>query len=149
MQNIRIKPPSPDDTGASPDDTGTDTDGTRPGPGRGPAPLLAGAVAAAVTAGALALIDSGSPLRAPCTLFFLLAAPAGAIAAALRGPDPLGRAVTAVAGAIAVDLLVAQCMLAADRWSAGGGVVVVTGFSLLVLLVALVRGRGCERGRYD
>ncbi|MFI9426385.1 hypothetical protein ACIG54_22835 [Streptomyces achromogenes] len=143
MRNLRIKPPSSNGTGP-------DADGARPGPGRGPAPLLAGAAAAAVTAGALlALIDSGSPLRAPCTLFFLLAAPAGAIAAALRGPDPLGRAVTALAGAIAVDLLVAQCMLAAHRWSAGGGVVVVTGFSLLVLLVALVRGRGSGNGQYD
>ncbi|MEU3527456.1 hypothetical protein AB0E62_26910 [Streptomyces sp. NPDC038707] len=143
MQNVRIK-------ASSRDGTGTDADDTRPGPGRGLAPLLAGAAAAAATAGALlALIDSGSPLRAPCTLFFLLAAPAGAIAAVLRGRDPLGRAVTALAGAIVVDLLVAQGMLAAHRWSAGGGVVVVTGFSLLLLLVALVRGRGPGSGRYD
>ncbi|MGW1593943.1 hypothetical protein [Streptomyces sp. NPDC002343] len=140
MRTIRFEAPSSDGTG-------TDTDGTRPGPGRGPAPLLAGAAIAVVAAGALlALIDSGSPLRAPCTLFFLLAAPAGAIAAARRGPDPLGRAVTALAGAIVVDLLVAQCMVAAHRWSAGGGVVAVTGFSLLVLLVALLRDRA-RRGR--
>ncbi|WP_318204338.1 hypothetical protein [Streptomyces sp. SCL15-4] len=140
MRTIRIEAPSSDGTG-------TDTDGTRPGPGRGPAPLLAGAATAVVAAGALlALIDSGSPLRAPCTLFFLLAAPAGAIAAARRGPDPLGRAVTALAGAIVVDLLVAQGMVAAHRWSAGGGVVAVTGFSLLVLLVALLRDRA-RRGR--
>ncbi|MEU3416050.1 hypothetical protein ABZ760_33205 [Streptomyces sp. NPDC006658] len=140
MRTIRIEAPSSDGTG-------TDTDGARPGPGRGPAPLLAGAAIAVVAAGALlALIDSGSPLRAPCTLFFLLAAPAGAIAAARRGPDPLGRAVTALAGAIVVDLLVAQCMVAAHRWSAGGGVVAVTGFSLLVLLVALLRDRA-RRGR--
>ncbi|MFF4714738.1 hypothetical protein ACFY2V_25550 [Streptomyces eurythermus] len=143
MQNIRIEPPSSDGIG-------TDTDGTRPGPARGPAPLLAGAAAAVAAAGALlALIHSGSPLRAPCTLFFLLAAPAGAIAAALRGPDPLGRAVTALAGAIAVDLLAAQCLLAAHRWSAGGGVVAVTGVSLLVLLVALLRGRGSGPARHD
>ncbi|MFH9404582.1 hypothetical protein ACH4JS_33175 [Streptomyces sp. NPDC017638] len=140
MRTIRFEAPSSDGTG-------TDTDGARPGPGRGPAPLLAGAAIAVVAAGALlALIDSGSPLRAPCTLFFLLAAPAGAIAAARRGPDPLGRAVTALAGAIVVDLLVAQCMVAAHRWSAGGGVVAVTGFSLLVLLVALLRDRA-RRGR--
>ncbi|MGW1605887.1 hypothetical protein ACWCQV_33880, partial [Streptomyces eurythermus] len=75
--------------------------------------------------------------------------PAGAIAAALRGPDPLGRAVTALAGAIAVDLLAAQCLLAAHRWSAGGGVVAVTGVSLLVLLVALLRGRGSGPARHD
>jgi hypothetical protein len=134
----------------SSDGTETDADGTRPGPGRGPVPLLAGAATAVAAAGALlVLIDSGSPLRAPCTLFFLLAAPAGAIAAARRGPDPLGRAVTALAGAIVVDLLVAQGMLAAHRWSAGGGVVVVTGFSLLVLLVALLRGRVRGRDPHD
>ncbi|MFF9124649.1 hypothetical protein ACF09J_15305 [Streptomyces sp. NPDC014889] len=92
----------------------------------------------------LALTGSGSPLRGPLTLFFLLAAPAAAIAAALRGLDPFGRALVSVAGAVALDMLVAQGMLAVHRWSVGGGLLAVTAFCSLVLLLVLVRRR---RGR--
>ncbi|MFI9244527.1 hypothetical protein ACIGXF_18480 [Streptomyces sp. NPDC053086] len=135
MQTIGSKTPSPDDAEA-------DADGTRPGPGRGLSPLLAGAATAVSAAGAsLAFIDSDSPLRAPCALLFLLAAPAVAIATALRGLDPLGRAVTALAGAIVADMLIAQGMLAVHRWSARGGVVAVAVLSLLILLSTLFRTR--------
>jgi cell shape-determining protein MreC len=44
-----------------------------------------------------------------------------------------------VAGAIAVDLLVAQGMLAVHRWSVRGGIVAVTAISTLVLLLVVVR----------
>jgi hypothetical protein len=135
MQSIRIKTPSPDGAEA-------DADGTRPGPGRGLSPLLAGAATAVSAAGALlAFTDSGSPLRAPCALLFLLVAPAVAIATALRGLEPLGRAVTALAGAVVADMLIAQGMLAVHRWSPRGGVVAVTVLSLLILLSALFRTR--------
>ncbi|MFG2355515.1 hypothetical protein [Streptomyces sp. NPDC048521] len=135
MQTLGIKTPSPD--GAA-----TDTEGTRKGPGRDLSPLLAGAATAVGAVGALlALIDSASPLRGPCTLFFLLMAPAVAIAAALRGLDPFGRAVCALAGAVVVDMLVAQGMLAVHRWSVHGGVVAVTVLSLAVLLLVLLRER--------
>lgn len=87
----------------------------------------------------LALVDSGSPLRGPFTLFFLLAAPAAAIAAALRGLEPFGRTVAAVAGAVVVNMLVAQGMLAVHRWSVRGGIVAVTAISALLLLLVLVR----------
>ncbi|MET8677453.1 hypothetical protein ABZW18_07655 [Streptomyces sp. NPDC004647] len=87
----------------------------------------------------LALADVASPLRAPCTLFFLIAAPACAVAASLRGLDPLTRGVVAVAGAAAVDLLTAQAMLALHIWSIRGGITAVAGLSLLLLLPALVR----------
>lgn len=117
-----------------------DTERARPGPGRDLTPLLAGAATAVGGFGAvLALVDSGSPLRGPFTLFFLLAAPAAAIAAALRGLDPFGRTVAAASGAVVVNMLVAQGMLAVHRWSVRGGIVAVTAISALILLLVLVR----------
>ncbi|MGW1957381.1 hypothetical protein ACWCPI_32290 [Streptomyces sp. NPDC001920] len=117
-----------------------ETDRARPGPGRDLTPLLAGAATAVGGLGAmLALVDSDSPLRGPFTLFFLLAAPAAAIAAALRGLEPFGRTVAAVAGAVVVDMLVAQGMLAVHRWSVRGGIVAVTAISALILVLVLVR----------
>lgn len=107
--------------------------------------MLAGAAVAVAGVGAiLALSDVHSPLRGPFTLFFLLAAPATAVGAALRGLEPFARTVVSVAGAIAIDLLVAQGMLAVHRWSVPGGVVAVTVISFLVLLLVLVRR---HRGR--
>ncbi|MFD5544384.1 hypothetical protein ACFWIJ_42950, partial [Streptomyces sp. NPDC127079] len=91
----------------------------------------------------LALTDSGSPLRAPLVLLFLIAAPAAAIALGLGGLDPFARALTALAGAVALDMLVAQGMLATHRWSWRGGIVAVAVISLLLLL--LVRLRPVER----
>ncbi|MEU9478311.1 hypothetical protein [Streptomyces sp. NPDC048191] len=105
-------------------------------------PLLAGAATAVALVGALlALIDSASSLRGPSTLFFLLAAPAVAFAAALRGLDPFGRTLCALAGSVVVNMLVAQGMLAVHRWSVRGGVVAVTVLSLSLLLLALLRER--------
>ncbi|MGW0598187.1 hypothetical protein ACWD11_13710 [Streptomyces sp. NPDC002776] len=111
----------------------------RPGP-EDLAPLLAGAATAVGAAGALlALADSDSPLRGPLTLFFLLAAPAAAIAAALRGLDPFGRTLASLAGAVVVNMLVAQGMLALHQWSATGGIVTVTALSSLLFLLVLAR----------
>ncbi|MFI8244211.1 hypothetical protein ACIF83_44520 [Streptomyces sp. NPDC085866] len=133
MQTLRIKTPSPDGAG-------DDTERARPGPGRNLSPLLAGAATAVGVVGALlALTDTHSPLRGPCTLFFLLAAPAVAIGAALRGLDPFGRTLTALAGAVVLDMLVAQGMLAVHRWSVRGGVVAVTALSVLLFLLVLGR----------
>ncbi len=138
MQTIRIKT-------ASTDASRDGAERARPGPGRDLSPLLAGAATAVAGTGALlSLTDSGSPLRGPLTLFFLLAAPAAAIAAGLAGLDPFGRTLAAVAGAVVLDMLVAQGMLAVHRWSVHGGVVAVTVFSSLVLLLVSVRRR---RGR--
>ncbi|MER6347453.1 hypothetical protein ACWC10_31645 [Streptomyces sp. NPDC001595] len=137
MQTIR----STSDPGGT--DTTEETDDaerTRPGPGRDLTPLLAGAATAVALLGAwLALTDSGSPLRGPFTLFFLLAAPAAAIAAALTGLEPFGRAVASLAGAVVVVMLVSQTLLAVHRWSVIAGVVAVTAFSALVLLLVLLR----------
>ncbi len=131
MQTIRIKPPSSARDGWSGQD-----------PGRDLFPLLAGAAVVVAGIGAiLALSDADSPLRGPFTLFFLLAAPATAVGAALRGLDPFARTVVSVAGAIAIDLLVAQGMLAVHRWSVHGGIIAVTVISSLVLLLVPVRRR--------
>ncbi|WP_079178848.1 hypothetical protein [Streptomyces humi] len=106
--------------------------------------MLAGAATAVGATGALlALTESGSSSRAPLVLLFLLAAPAAAVALALRGLDPFARVLTALAGAVALDMLVAQGMLATHRWSWRGGIVAVTAISLLLLL--LVRLRPVER----
>ncbi|MGW1805788.1 hypothetical protein [Streptomyces sp. NPDC002078] len=105
-------------------------------------PLLTGAATAVALTGALlALIDAASPLRGPCALLFLLAAPAVALAAALRGLDPFGRALCALAGSVVVNMLVAQGMLAVHRWSVRGGVVAMTVLSLLLLLLVVLRER--------
>ncbi|MGW3648296.1 hypothetical protein [Streptomyces sp. NPDC000878] len=138
MQTIRIKPPlsssGPEDGEPPPQGLGKDL-----------FPLLAGiAVAVAAVGAGLALTDTASPLRGPFTLFFLLAAPAVAVGAALRGLEPFGRTVTSVAAAVALDLLVAQGMLATHQWSVRGGVVAVTVISSLILLLVLVRR---HRGR--
>ncbi|MEU6994314.1 hypothetical protein ABZ953_27130 [Streptomyces sp. NPDC046465] len=103
-------------------------------------PLLAGAGVAVGAVGAmLALVDLSSPLRAPFTLFFLLAAPGAAIGAALRALTPWGRTVAAASGSFAVNLLVAQGMLALHLWSVRGGVSAVAAVSALILLPTAVR----------
>ncbi|MFD7503289.1 hypothetical protein [Streptomyces sp. NPDC059850] len=102
-------------------------------------PVAAGAaVGIAAIGAALTLADFDSPLRAPFTLFFLLAAPSAALGSALRGLDAAARAVLGVAGALALDLLVAQTMLALHVWSVRGGVAAVGLLSLLILTPTLL-----------
>ncbi len=102
----------------------------------------------AAVGGALALADIGSPLRAPFTLFFLIVAPGCAVAAVLTGLDPLSRAVVATGGALAVDLLVAQAMLALHAWSVRGGVAAVAALSVLLLVLpSLLAHARRHRGR--
>lgn len=133
MQTIRVNTSSADRA-----------ERARAGPGRGLSPLLAGAATAVGGTGAfLALTDSGSPLRGPLTLFFLLAAPAAAFAAGLTGLAAFGRVLTSLAGAVVLDMLVAQGMLAVHRWSVRGGIVAVAVISsLALLLVSVRRSRG-------
>ncbi|GAA3142524.1 hypothetical protein ACFQ0X_34360 [Streptomyces rectiviolaceus] len=131
MQTIRIKAPS-SDTGREP--------GDRPSRHEDALPLLAGMALAVGAVGAvLALTDIDSPLRGPFTLFFLLAAPGGAIAATLRGLEPWGRIVASISGAVAVNLLVAQAMLALHMWSVRGGVAAIAVIGSLIHLLVLVR----------
>ncbi|GHA60999.1 hypothetical protein GCM10010372_70940 [Streptomyces tauricus] len=103
-------------------------------------PLLAGAATTIAGVGAvLALADIDSPLRAPFTLFFLLAAPTAAVAIALRNLEPVGRVLASLSAAVAVNLLVAQGMIAVHRWSVPGGIAAVAALSSLILLLVLVR----------
>ncbi|QFR97566.1 hypothetical protein GBW32_06810 [Streptomyces tsukubensis] len=106
--------------------------------------LLGAAVAVAGSGAALALAGADTPLRGPLTLFFLVAAPGGAVLHALRGLDPWGRVVASLAAALAVNMLVAQAMLALRLWSVPGGVVAVGVVSCLILLPSVV---GLPRGR--
>jgi hypothetical protein len=109
-------------------------------------PLFAGAAVGIAGVGAvLALAGLSSALRAPFTVFFLISAPAAAIAAALRRLDPLSRTVVAVAGALAVNLLVAQAMLSLHLWSARGGVAAVAALSGALFLLAGARSRRASR----
>ncbi|MGP4045689.1 hypothetical protein [Streptomyces sp. 2A115] len=134
MQTLGTKPSSSDPS--SPGGDGR----SRQDPERDLLPLLAGAAAAIAGVGAvLALADLDSPLRAPFTLFFLLAAPSAAVATALRGLEPFGRTVASLAAAVAVNFLVAQGMLAVHRWSVRGGIAAVAALSTLILLLVLVR----------
>ncbi|MGX1881890.1 hypothetical protein [Streptomyces sp. NPDC055287] len=111
-------------------------------------PVLAGAALAVSAVGAaLALTDLASPLRAPLTLFFLLVAPGFAVAAGLRGMEPLGRLVASAAGAVALNLLVAQAMLATHIWSIKGGAAAIAGISALLFLLTLVRRPGGSEPR--
>ncbi|WP_329226439.1 hypothetical protein [Streptomyces canus] len=116
--------------------------------GRDLTPLLAGAATAVGGFGALlAFSGSDSPLRAPLTLFFLLAAPAAGIAAALRGFDPFARVLASLAGSVVLNMLVAQGMLATHRWSARGGVMAMAVISALILLMVLMRRRRTAKGQ--
>ncbi|WP_328783820.1 hypothetical protein OHT68_37405 [Streptomyces canus] len=116
--------------------------------GRDLTPLLAGAATAVGGFGALlAFSGSDSPLRAPLTLFFLLAAPAAGIAAALRGFDPFARVLASLAGSVVLNMLVAQGMLATHRWSARGGVMAMAVISALILVLVLMRRRRTAKGQ--
>ncbi|MFE4667770.1 hypothetical protein ACFRI7_31040 [Streptomyces sp. NPDC056716] len=95
----------------------------------------------------LALTGSDWALRGPFTLFFLFAAPAAALAAALSGLDPFGRLIASVAGAIVVNMLVAQTMLALHHWSVTVGIAAVGAFSAVTLLLVLLRRRSRRRSR--
>ncbi|MFD8380178.1 hypothetical protein ACFV2X_16785 [Streptomyces sp. NPDC059679] len=115
---------------------------------RFPSALAGVAVGVGGVGAALTLAGIGSPLRAPFTLLFLITAPASALGGALRGLDGAARAVLAGVGALALDLLVAQAMLASHMWSVRGGVVAVGAVSLgLFLSVGLLSVRQARARR--
>ncbi|MFI6105581.1 hypothetical protein [Streptomyces sp. NPDC051310] len=68
-----------------------------------------------------------------------MAAPAAGLAAALHRLEPATRTVLAVAGAVAVDVLVAAVMAALHMWSVRGAVAAVAALSVLLGAVSGVR----------
>ena len=103
------------------------------------APLLSGAALGIATAGAaLAFADFSSPLRAPLAFFFLLLAPAAAIAGGLEALDPVSRTVLALIGSVVLNTLVAQLLLALGSWSAQTAVAIVAMLSVLALAARLM-----------
>ncbi|MCP3822562.1 hypothetical protein NLX86_32110 [Streptomyces sp. A3M-1-3] len=113
----------------------------KPGPaGRDTLPLLAGAAAAVGGVGAvLAFSDSESPLRAPFALFFLITMPATAIGSALSAMELPARLVASTAGAVTINLLIAQVMSAMNTGPIRAGIPAVAGVSALLFLPALLR----------
>lgn len=72
-----------------------------------------------------ALLHGVDATRTGATIAFLIAAPALAMVIGLRGIDPLGLTVIALAAVAVVNGLVAEAMLATGNWSIPGGVAAV------------------------
>ncbi|WP_214365531.1 hypothetical protein [Pseudonocardia sp. H11422] len=91
-----------------------------------------GLVAVVALQGVLALVfwllHGGT--HAGATLVFLLGAPAVAVLVPLRGLDLLAKSVIALATAVVVNAVVAEFMLATDRWSIDGAVQAVGTISI-------------------
>jgi hypothetical protein len=103
---------------------------------------LRGAVLAVGSVGAiLALAGVSTSIRGPLVLLFLVAAPALAVAGLLPGLDLAARGIVAVTAAIAINVLVAEAMLAAGAWSPRGGLVAIAIISFVIGLLGL-RSRG-------
>ena len=104
---------------------------------------LRGAVLTAGGAGTiLALTGVSTSIRGPLVLLFLVAAPAMAVAGLLPSLDRPARGIVAVTAAIAVNVLVAEAMLAAGAWSPRAGLLAIAIISLLIGLVGLRARRG-------
>ncbi|WP_189390050.1 hypothetical protein [Streptomyces sp. SDr-06] len=109
--------------------------------------VTAGAALAASAAGAvLAFADLDSPLRAPLTLLYLVAAPAEAALFTLRRLEPLARMMASISGAVLINLLTAESMAGLHLWSTRNGIAAVGVISLLLFLLGTgVNRSGCDR----
>ncbi|MER6997285.1 hypothetical protein [Streptomyces sp. NPDC000410] len=102
------------------------------------APVLAGAALAVSGVGAaLALGGLDSPLRAPFALFYLVVAPAAGLAVALRPMARPARLTVSAAGALMVDLCVAQIMRMTDVRSIELGVTSVAVVTFFLFLIGI------------
>jgi CHASE2 domain-containing sensor protein len=103
---------------------------------------LRGGILVAGSAGALlALAGINSAARGPLVLIFLLAAPGLAVASLLRRLDPGARTVVAVTAAIAVNVLVAETMLAAGAWSPLAGLLAIAAISAVMGAIGMAVDR--------
>lgn len=99
---------------------------------------LRGAILTAGGVGALlALAGVSTSIRGPLVLLFLVAAPAMAVAGLLPSLDLPARAIVAVTAAIAINVLVAEAMLAAGAWSPRAGLLAIAIISFLIGLAGL------------
>lgn len=101
--------------------------------------LVPGRVASIVAAPGTLLVGcilavGGYGLAPSVIADFLVAAPATAVAVPLSVLNPLDRIVLAVAGAAVVNALVAEAMLATDKWPIPGGVAAVGVISAVIWL---------------
>jgi hypothetical protein len=96
---------------------------------RGAALIIGGAGAI------LALAGVSTSIRGPAVLVFLVTAPALAVAGLLSRVDPVARGIVAVTAAIAINVLVAEAMLAANTWSPRTGLVAIAIISALIGLI--------------
>jgi hypothetical protein len=111
-----------------------------------PLRALACAVVVAGLAGVgLALADSGSPLRSPLVLLFLVTAPAMAVAGLLPGLDVAARVFVSCVAMIVINACVAETMLAAGAWSPRTGLVAVVVIAAVLWAVQLPVSRGWLR----
>ena len=103
---------------------------------------LRGGIIVAASAGALlALAGINSAARGPLVLLFLLAVPGLAVASLLRRLDLGARIVVAVTAAIAVNVLVAETMLAAGAWSPSAGLLAIAAISAVIGAIGLRTAR--------
>jgi hypothetical protein len=103
---------------------------------RGAALIIGGAGAI------LALTGVSTSIRGPAVLVFLVTAPALAVAALLSRVDPVARGIVAVTAAIAINVLVAEAMLAAAAWSPRAGLVAIAIISALIGFIGFRSRRG-------
>lgn len=104
--------------------------------------LVAAAVTMAGVAGlALAGVGPSVPFEHLAVVAFLLAAPALAIAQLLPSANGVVALIVGVAGAVAINALVAQSMLVADAWSPHGGAIAVGLIATLLWLVPVGKPR--------
>ncbi|MBD0744327.1 hypothetical protein BG418_22500 [Streptomyces sp. CBMA152] len=103
------------------------------------------ALTVSVVGAAIAWIPLDSPLRAPLALFFLIAAPAEALAFALRRLEPLTRAVASFSGTVLINLVIAETMAIIEVRSVRGEIMAVAVISFLLFLT----GTGVKRSATD
>jgi hypothetical protein len=100
--------------------------------------MLACAIVVAGLAGVgLALAGSGSPLRSPLVLLFLISAPAMAVAGFLNGLDIVARVFVSFVAMLVINACVAETMLAAGAWSPRTGLVAVVVIAAVLWAVRL------------
>ncbi|WP_344079547.1 hypothetical protein [Streptomyces crystallinus] len=92
------------------------------------------ALALSAAGGVLAYIPLHSPLRAPLSLFFSIAAPAEALLFVLRRREPFPRAVASLSGALLIDGVIAEILAGAHVRSVRGEIIAISLISFLLFL---------------